>query len=75
MPGHPVDLDLQFDDRTPCRDRHSRRTERRDHAVFAHHVAYDVSTDNGGQPSNEADCSSLTLNVKLDRPPDNAVTT
>src|SRR5271163_2724149 len=37
--------------------------------------AEDVSPDNGGRRATQLDCSSLTLNVKLDLPPDNAVTT
>src|ERR1700682_4125609 len=37
--------------------------------------AEDVSPDNGGRRTTQADCSSLTLNVKLDRPPASAVTT
>jgi hypothetical protein len=31
--------------------------------------ADDVSPDNGGRRTTQADCSSLTLNVKLDLPP------
>src|SRR5258707_3069452 len=37
--------------------------------------AEDVSPDNGGRSATQLDCTSLTLNVKLDLPPDSAVTT